>query len=284
MSTTTPRMGLYKTASDGSELVNVVTDLLNNLDKLDLNANFRDCTSSTRPSTVWAGLCIRESDTGRLWVSNGSAPASGSWKQLPVEGATFLAGLVLGSTLAVAGAVTFNSTLAVTGAATLSSTLGVAGAVNLNSTLAVTGASTLTGNVTVGGTISSLTSSMAEDTTTRTTTSTSMATVAGALTGTLTVPPSGRVKVTVYTLQRNSSSNNTFTSFRAVGSSSGTNYTETLSGALVVTGGSNAPGTMVRRLTGLTPGETLTVTPYHMVNAGTGTYDYRQILIEALGA
>ncbi|MFG3051912.1 hypothetical protein ACGFZP_13305 [Kitasatospora sp. NPDC048239] len=253
MSTTTPRLGLYKPASDGSELVNVVTDLLNNLDKLDLNANYRDCTSSTRPSSVWAGLCIRESDTGRLYVSNGSAPASGSWKQIPAEGASFLVGLTLGSTLSVTGAVTLNSTLSVSG------------------------------NITASGTISSLTSNIAEDTTTRTTTSTSLTTVAGSMTCTLTVPPSGKVRVTLVTLQRNSSTGNTFSSFRAVGTAGGTAFTETLTGAIGVTGTNNATGTIVRRITGLTPGDTLTVTPYHMVNSGTGTYDYRYIMIEALG-
>lgn len=269
--TTTTRLGLYKTSSDGSDLVNVVTDLLNNWDALDLNIGYRDCTSTTRPSTVWKGLPIRESDTGRLYVSNGTAPASASWKQIPVEGASFLAAFTW------AGAVTLSSTLAVAGATTLSSTLGVTGAVSLNSTLAVTG------NITAGGTISSLTSSAAEDTTSRTTTSTSLVTVAGSLTATLTVPASGKVKVTLLTLQRNSGAGNTFSSFRAVGSVSGTNFTETLTGSVGVTGSNNSTGMIVRRLTGLTAGETLTVTPYHMVNSGTGTYDYRYIMLEALG-
>ncbi|OKI16635.1 hypothetical protein [Streptomyces sp. CB03911] len=282
-STTTTRVGLYKTSSDGSDLVNVVTDLLNNWDAIDLNIGYRDCTSTTRPSTVWKGLPIRESDTGRLYVSNGTAPASGSWVQIPAAGASFLAAFTfagavsLNSTLAVTGATTLSSTLAVTGATTLSSTLGVTGAVTLNSTLAVTG------NITNSGTISSLTSSAAEDTTSRTTTSTSLTTIAGALAATLTVPPSGKVKVTLLTLQRNSGAGNTFSSFRAAGSVSGTNFTETLTGSIGVTGTNNSTGMIVRRLTGLTAGETLTVTPYHMVNSGTGTYDYRYIMLEALG-
>lgn len=143
--TTTTRLGLYKTSSDGSDLVNVVTDLLNNWDTLDLNIGYRDCTSTTRPSTVWKGLPIRESDTGRLYVSNGTAPASASWKQIPAEGASFLAAFTF------AGAVTLSSTLAVAGATTLSSTLAVTGATTLSSNLSVAGSASVAGNQTVGG-------------------------------------------------------------------------------------------------------------------------------------
>lgn len=143
--TTTTRLGLYKTSSDGGDLVNVVTDLLNNLDSIDLNIGYRDCTSSTRPSTVWKGLPIRESDTGRLYVSNGTAPASASWKQIPAEGASFL------SAFTYAGAVSLNSSLAVTGATTLSSTLAVTGAATLSSNLSVAGSASVTGNATISG-------------------------------------------------------------------------------------------------------------------------------------
>jgi hypothetical protein len=135
----------------------------------------------------------------------------------------------------------------------------------------------------VGG-ITNLASAVAEDTTSRTTTSTSLTTVAGLTAPTLTVPPSGRVKVTITVLQRNSTTGNVFTSFRAVGSSSGTNYTETLTGAISSTGSNNVTGTKIYRLTGLTAGETLTVTPYHMTNTGTGTWDYRYVLLEGMGA
>lgn len=142
---TTTRLALYKTSSDGSDLVNVVTDLLNNLDAIDLNIGYRDCTSTTRPSTVWKGLPIRESDTGRLYVSNGTAPASASWKQIPAEGASFLAAFTY------AGAVSLNSTLTVTGATSLGSTLAVTGGVTLSSNLSVAGSGAVTGNQSVGG-------------------------------------------------------------------------------------------------------------------------------------
>lgn len=82
--TTTTRMSLYKPAV--GDLVSVVTDLNNNLDALDLNMNFRSCTSSTRPSLVWAGLSIYETNTGSTYVSNGSLPASGSWINIPNAG------------------------------------------------------------------------------------------------------------------------------------------------------------------------------------------------------
>lgn len=81
MSTTTSRLGLLK--PDGNEDVNVDTHLNNNLDALDQNIGFRTCTSGTRPTTVWAGMAIRETDTGALYVSNGTSPASGSWIQIP---------------------------------------------------------------------------------------------------------------------------------------------------------------------------------------------------------
>lgn len=81
MSALTARLGLYKPA--GGELINVITDLDNNLDKLDSSVGFVPATSATRPTAVFSGMSIRETDTGRLYVSDGSTPASGSWtKQL----------------------------------------------------------------------------------------------------------------------------------------------------------------------------------------------------------
>lgn len=87
MSDTTSRLGLYK--PDGSEDINVETDLNDNFDKIDLNVGFRPVTSTTRPSTVWAGLQIVETDTNRTYVSNGSAPASASWVEILTAGASF---------------------------------------------------------------------------------------------------------------------------------------------------------------------------------------------------
>lgn len=89
MSTTTTRLGLYKPASDGSELVNVVTDLNNNYDAIDLAMGFRIVTSSTRPSSPYGGQGIEESDTGRFYLHNGSSPASGGWIEIPNGTATY---------------------------------------------------------------------------------------------------------------------------------------------------------------------------------------------------
>lgn len=104
--TPTSRLQLYKSASDGSEDVNYTQDLGNNLDKLDLAVGALACTSSTRPSTPWNGQLIRETDTNRLWVSNGSAPASGSWKEICTPGAaqTFTAAVTMSAGLTLNGA------------------------------------------------------------------------------------------------------------------------------------------------------------------------------------
>lgn len=83
MSSTTTRLGLYKPASDGSEPYNVVTDLLNNWDKLDAAVGFTPVTSSTRPASAYNGQGIRETDTGRLYVSNGTLPGSASFTTQP---------------------------------------------------------------------------------------------------------------------------------------------------------------------------------------------------------
>lgn len=83
MSSTTSRVSLYKPA--GGENVNVTTDLNNNLDKIDTNLSFRVAASATARNAIspfWAGLNVRDTDSGKLWVSNGSAPISGSWDQI----------------------------------------------------------------------------------------------------------------------------------------------------------------------------------------------------------
>jgi hypothetical protein len=77
MSTTTTRLGLYKPAADGSELVNVVTDLNNNLDSIDAKMGAFVCTSGTRPGSPYNGQFIRETDTGKLMLWDGTA-----WRQV----------------------------------------------------------------------------------------------------------------------------------------------------------------------------------------------------------
>ncbi|MFD3802652.1 hypothetical protein ACFWTC_03265 [Streptomyces sp. NPDC058619] len=124
-------------------------------------------------------------------------------------------------------------------------------------------------------------SSQVEDTTTRTTVSTSYGNAAtgGAFSTSVIVPASGAVVVELRATQRNSSTNNTITSWNASGSIAGSVYTANDTAALIVNGTQNLPVDLSYRLSGLTPGETLTVTMQHRVNASTGTYDYRQILL-----
>lgn len=92
MSTLTSRVGLYKPAADGTELVNVVTDLNNNLDKIDSWLGATICTSGTRPASPWSGQIIRESDTAKMYVWSGSA-----WVQLLHGTANFDQGITVSS-------------------------------------------------------------------------------------------------------------------------------------------------------------------------------------------
>ncbi|MGW6738668.1 hypothetical protein [Streptomyces sp. NPDC055013] len=76
MSTNTSRLALLK--PDGSEDVNVTTQLNNNYDAIDLNMNFRVCTSSTRPSSPYVGQTIYETDTGNTYFRSNSS----TWIQI----------------------------------------------------------------------------------------------------------------------------------------------------------------------------------------------------------
>lgn len=76
--TNTTRLSLYK--PDGDDDIDVTTDLNNNYDRLDVLVGTTVCTSSTRPNAPYSGQSIYETDTGRLYVCNGTSPASASWK------------------------------------------------------------------------------------------------------------------------------------------------------------------------------------------------------------
>jgi hypothetical protein len=87
----TTRLGLYKSKSDGSELVNYSQDI-------GAAAGFASCTSSTRPSSPFSGKPIFETDTSyRTFFSNGTSPASGSWVEIPNGSAQFNSTLRLAS-------------------------------------------------------------------------------------------------------------------------------------------------------------------------------------------
>jgi hypothetical protein len=94
----TTRLALYKSKSDGSELVSYTQDLGQNWDKVDAATGFQIVTSSTRPATPYAGKPIAESDTTyRTLFSNGTSPASASWVEIPNSSATFNNNLKLAS-------------------------------------------------------------------------------------------------------------------------------------------------------------------------------------------
>lgn len=176
----TTRLALYKSLSDGSELVSYTLDIGQNWDKVDAAAGFQVVTSSTRPSSPYSGKGIAESDTSyRTYFSNGTAPASASWVQIPNSSSTFNADLDLtsgkqinigssGSTASLAVVNTTAATDLISGRVTGDSqsryivdtdgttTWGPGGASAVDTTLARTGvgALTLTGALTVSTNIS----------------------------------------------------------------------------------------------------------------------------------
>ncbi|MFB6776483.1 hypothetical protein ACFCX0_03420 [Streptomyces sp. NPDC056352] len=140
--TPTPRLQLRRPLNDGSELVNVQTDLNQNADKLDLAAGFQAVTSTTRPSAPFSGKGIFETNTSnRSYFSNGSAPASGSWVEIPNSSGTF------GSTLKLA------ATAQLTIGADVNIFRNAADVLRTNDSLIVDGATTLTGAVTASNNV-----------------------------------------------------------------------------------------------------------------------------------
>ena len=105
MSTTTGRIGLYKPAADGSENVNVVTDVNNNMDSLDAAIGLVPCTSSTRPAAPFVGQCIRETDTGKALTCTATGPAV--WVELAIAGGVFGADLSVNGGVTASGAGVF---------------------------------------------------------------------------------------------------------------------------------------------------------------------------------
>jgi hypothetical protein len=175
--TPTPRLSLYKPLNSGSELVNVQQDLNNNWDKVDSAAGFQIVTSGTRPAAPYAGKAIAESDTAyRTYFSNGTAPASGSWVEIPNSSGSYGGNLNLaigkqlnigGSLSTAAYACVFGSSTGdfvissrVTGDGTSRLTLRADGQLGWSSGAAATDVTvqrssastlTLTGNLTVTG-------------------------------------------------------------------------------------------------------------------------------------
>lgn len=111
MSTTTTRLGLYKPAADGSELVSVVTDINNNMDSVDAKTGAFACTSGTRPGSPYNGQFIRETDTGKMYVcSNTVGPV---WSQV-MFGNSVAYGDATDTALNIVGGVTATKQFSVT--------------------------------------------------------------------------------------------------------------------------------------------------------------------------
>jgi hypothetical protein len=135
----TTRLALYKSKSDGSELVNYTTDLGQNWDKVDNAVGYQVVTSSTRPATPYPGKPIAQSDTAySTFFSNGTSPASASWVEIPNSSSTFGSNLKLasGAQLTIGADVNLfrnaanvlrtNDALIVDGALTVSGTASIA--------------------------------------------------------------------------------------------------------------------------------------------------------------
>lgn len=96
MGTFTSRGNLYKSAADGSENVNVVTDLNNNMDRLDALLGWRPVTSGTMPASAFQGAPMFQTDTGRGYL-NTSAGASAAYVQVMVAGADWASNITMSS-------------------------------------------------------------------------------------------------------------------------------------------------------------------------------------------
>lgn len=89
MSTLTSRLRLYKPAADGSENVNVVSDLNDNWDRLDSLVSFVPVTVGTYPASAYQGQAFYETDTGEAYVNKSAVPSASDLWQILTAGATF---------------------------------------------------------------------------------------------------------------------------------------------------------------------------------------------------
>jgi len=92
MSATTPRVGFYLPEDDGSEPVNVATDLNDNLEKIDATIGFVPALEATPPSNTFNGMGRYNTDSGKV-----SFLKAATWTQILAEGATFLSNILMGA-------------------------------------------------------------------------------------------------------------------------------------------------------------------------------------------
>lgn len=97
MATYTTRLGLYKPAADGSENVNVVSDLNDNWDRLDAMVSFVPVTTGTYPASAYRGESFYETDTGKGYINTSAVASSISKAQVLVAGADFDSNITLSS-------------------------------------------------------------------------------------------------------------------------------------------------------------------------------------------
>lgn len=90
MSDTTPRLGLYKPADDGSEPINVATDLNDNLEKIDSLIGFVPATEAVPPAITYDGMGRYNTDSGKVTYLKGM-----TWTQLLSAGVTFIGNIIL---------------------------------------------------------------------------------------------------------------------------------------------------------------------------------------------
>lgn len=100
--TYTSRGNFYKPAADGSDNVNVVTDLNQNWDRLDALLSWRPVTSSTMPASAYQGAAFYQTDTGKGYL-NTSSGASAVFVQVPVAGADFDSGMTFNGSVVASG-------------------------------------------------------------------------------------------------------------------------------------------------------------------------------------
>lgn len=101
--TYTSRLALYKPAADGSDNVNVVTDLNNNLDRLDALVSFVPVTVSTYPASAFQGEAFYETDTGKAYVNKSAVASSSDFWQIMVAGADFDSDMTFNGTVVASG-------------------------------------------------------------------------------------------------------------------------------------------------------------------------------------
>jgi hypothetical protein len=92
MAELTPRLGLYKPADDGSEPLNVATDLNDNLEKIDATIGAVPATVATPPPVVYNGMLRQNTDDQSLYYFRNNT----TWTQILSKGATFAGDLLIG--------------------------------------------------------------------------------------------------------------------------------------------------------------------------------------------